>query len=884
MARNKTAACILGKIGDDGNDFTDDELDEIIERLEGRAKARKAAGIYGDETRLRFADAERSAYELRLAAAVTKRNAALQVAVMNQARMHVASFSSAKSSAGTKPKNRLGEQAKAPIKRAPGGMSDVMGLKALLAGSNKRVDGARESVDALYRARFNEFTESLFAELEREGLTQYLQGRKILGVGIGPGVLDEKIMSELWELTSPSGKPGISEIPEALKVAQVIHKYMELARITQNRHGAFIEELRGYIAYQMHSPDKLRAAGFQKWRDDIFRHRLDIARTFGQEFANTADIDKLDEALQGVYDTLTTGKMSDDMPTGPEIDPKDKTKNVAKEVSHRRVLHFTDAQGWGGYDAEYGHGSLMNAVLWTLDRSAKTAAMMERLGPNPRSTFETLRGELIELNKGDVAATDALKSTEIDRLLDAADGAVDQVDSPFFATAGMAVRQIETTASLGGMVLSSITDFPVQAMRLTYNGKNFFEGLGEQVSGFVGNNREASDHLAFGVNALIGDVASRFHGNENLSGWLGKMTQVFFKANLGHWWDTRRHRAFIATLGSELYGARTKAWADLNEDMRGTLATYGFDGPEWDIIRHYGAMPAGEGGVIAGEGLRHVPDDLIRPLLGKRRATAGALDRMRDKLERMVRSYYADQLAWATMQPGTREKALTTMGQKRGTALGEIARSFFLFKGYPIQYWQKVFGAFTQEDQHLAIAKGLFALPKSDGVRLAQLLASTTALGYMAFALKDIAKGRTPRDPRDPKVWGAAFLQGGGLGLYGDFLLGQTNRYGQSFLASIGGPVAGDAEAAFKIWNTLFHAPVSDDPEEDIKNAGDLLFKFGKENTPFANIFYARAALDYLIFYRIQEWMNPGSLRRMERRVKEETGNEFILPPSEVIN
>lgn len=972
MARNKTAACILGKLGDDGNDFSDDELDEIIERLEGRTKARKAAGIYGDETRLRFADAERAAYELRLAAAVTKRNAALQVAVMNQARMHIASFSSGKSTAGTKTKDDplqplSFEQIKArsaskPVKRgmvrlysldvkpddandtvfynetalgrkgsslmrgvwfvdvpldraqkwghangtyavpggiasrardvaslrnprAPGGMSDVQGLKALLAGSNKQVDGARESVDALYRARVNEFAESLFAELEREKLTQYLQGRKILGVGLGPGILDEKIMSELWELTSPSGKPGISESPEALRVAQTIHKYMDLARITQNRHGAFIEELRGYIAYQMHSPDKLREAGFQKWRDDVFKYRIDMARTFGQEFANTADINQIDEALQGIYETLTTGKMSDDMPTGPEIDPKaDKTKNVAKEVSHRRVLHFTDAQGWGGYDTEYGHGSMMNAVLWTLDRSAKTTAMLERLGPNPRATFASLRDELIQMNKADPKTVDALRSAEIDRLMDAADGATDQVDSPFFATAGAAVRSVETMSSLGGMVLSSITDFPVQAMRLTYNGKNFFEGLGEQVSGFVGNNREHADHLAFGVNALIGDVASRFHGNENLSGWLGKMTQVFFKANLGHWWDTRRHRAFIASLGSELYGARAKAWGDLDERLRGTLATYGFDAPEWDVVRHYGAMPKGDGGVIAGEGMRHVPDEIIRPLLGKRQATAGALDRMRDKLERMVRSYYADQLAWATLQPGTREKALTTMGQKRGTALGELARSFFLFKGYPIQYWQKVFGAMTQEDQHLEIAKGLFALPKADNVRLAQLLATTTALGYVAFALKDIAKGRTPRDPRDAKVWGAAFLQGGGLGLYGDFMLGQTNRYGQSFLASVGGPVAGDIEATQKIWNTIFHVPTAKDPEAEIKNVGDLLFKFGKENTPFANIFYARAALDYLVFYRIQEWMNPGSLRRMERRVKEETGNEFILPPSEVIN
>lgn len=881
MARNKTAACMVGKLGDDAKDFTDDELDEIIERLEGRAKQRKASGQLGDETRLRFADADRAAYELRLAAAVTKRNAQLKVAVMNAARRHIEAFSNAKSSAGTAPVKPLPDGKKPPSKRPPGGMADVQGLQALLASSNKVVDGARESYDAIYRARYNEFVEAMFAELQKEGALPYLQGRKVMGVGLGPGFLDEHIMTELWELTSPSGKPGVSGSPEALKAAQILHKYMDLARITQNKHGAFIEELRGYIAYQMHQPEALRKAGFAKWRADLSRFGLDVARTFGADF----DPANLDEALQGIYDTLLSGKMSDDMPIGPEVD-KSQGVNVAKKVSHRRVVHFLDATGWGGYNAEYGHGSMLDAVLWTLERGAKTAALMERLGPNPRETFEALRNELIILNKGNPDVVQALRSPALDRLMDAADGAIDQVDSPMFAAAGSIVRTIETQASLGGMVLSALTDLPTQAMRLTYNGKNFFQALGEQIGGFVGGDRAKADHLAFGVQGLISDVASRFHGNDSMVGWFGKMNQIFFKANLGHWWDQRRYRAFIASLGSELYGHRVTHWEGLPDDVRGTLATYGFDTDTWDVVRAHGQLshPSGDGGVIHGEAMRHVPADALKPLLQGRKATPGALDRMRDKLERMVRSYYADQLAWATLQPGVREKALTTMGQKRGTALGELARSFFLFKGYPLQFWQRVIGQFTQEDQHLAILRGLGAMPKSEAVKLAQLIASTTALGYVAFTLKDIAKGRTPRDPTEARTWGAAFMQGGGLGIYGDFLFGQTNRYGQSFLGSIGGPVAGDVDALYRIYNTLIHAPGSKNPDKEIENLGDLLFKFGKENTPFANIFYARAALDYLILYRIQEWMNPGSLRRMERRVKEQNGNEFILPPSEVVN
>ena len=52
----------------------------------------------------------------------------------------------------------------------------------------------------------------------------------------------------------------------------------------------------------------------------------------------------------------------------------------------------------------------------------------------------------------------------------------------------------------------------------------------------------------------------------------------------------------------------------------------------------------------------------------------------------------------------------------------------------------------------------------------------------------------------------------------------------------------------------------------------------------YVPLLYTRAAVDYLILYHIQEALNPGSLRRMEQRLKKEQGQEFILPPSEVVN
>jgi hypothetical protein len=46
---------------------------------------------------------------------------------------------------------------------------------------------------------------------------------------------------------------------------------------------------------------------------------------------------------------------------------------------------------------------------------------------------------------------------------------------------------------------------------------------------------------------------------------------------------------------------------------------------------------------------------------------------------------------------------------------------------------------------------------------------------------------------------------------------------------------------------------------------------------------YTRMAVDYLFMYSFQEWLNPGYLRRMEQRMKQQQGTEFWLRPSQTV-
>ncbi len=116
--------------------------------------------------------------------------------------------------------------------------------------------------------------------------------------------------------------------------------------------------------------------------------------------------------------------------------------------------------------------------------------------------------------------------------------------------------------------------------------------------------------------------------------------------------------------------------------------------------------------------------------------------------------------------------------------------------------------------------------------------------------------------------------QGGALGIYGDFLFGQS-RYGQSFLATVGGPAVSKADQVYQLFQS------AKDGQDVSARAWRLLYSSA---VPGNNLFYTKWATDYLFLYSVQEALNPGYLERMEQRMERETGQAYWLRPSEVVN
>lgn len=246
------------------------------------------------------------------------------------------------------------------------------------------------------------------------------------------------------------------------------------------------------------------------------------------------------------------------------------------------------------------------------------------------------------------------------------------------------------------------------------------------------------------------------------------------------------------------------------------------------------------------------------------------LEDQREATAMKLQTLYADEVKSAVIQPDARTMSFVRQGSRPGTAVGEGLRLFWQFKTFGIAIMQRAFlREFWGYDKGRG---GRFGVSELMG--LSTLMAGGMAFGYMAMALKDLLKGREPRPVDNYETWMAAAAQGGAFGIYGDFMFGESNRFGQSFLATIGGPSVSKGQQIVDLWNKVRSGD----------DAGAQAFRTLINNTPYNNLFYTRIAADYLFLYHIQEALNPGYLRRMERRIEQENGQTFWLKPSEVVN
>lgn len=547
----------------------------------------------------------------------------------------------------------------------------------------------------------------------------------------------------------------------------------------------------------------------------------------------------------------------------------------ARSTAHR-VFHFANAAAELEMMRKYSSHTLAENILSEFDGNARTIALLEEFGPNPERMHDELVNWAVDraVAQGDRALANRLRAPLASWQMAEITGKTASAHNETLAAYAASWRAVQSMAKLGGALMSSFGDIVTLASELKYQGRGAFDGYGEALGGLVRGRPDAErqrilDMVNVGNDVLTGSVAARLNGNEQLPGRISKLQQMFFRFNLLGWWtDAHKRTATLAT-SFDFARAAGNEFDELIPEHRRLLDMYGIDARGWDILRRHGVETHEDGrSFMTGEGARRAPLGEFLALATERdpnivpseRAMLQARDRLASQWTALIR----DRADFAVPTPGARERAMMNMGTERGTVLGEGLRFLMQFKGFPLAMISKVMGR-----ELYGHGEG----PSMSGVaRLGALIGQLTAMGVLSLEAKEMLKGRDAR-PISPELLMAAAAQGGGLGLYGDFLFGEFNRFGRSALNTAAGPTFGAVDDLMEIWARVRSGD----------DAAAQSLRFLAANTPFANLFYVRPALDYFVLWPLSENLNPGWAARMERRTLKDNGNTFWLQPTEAV-
>ena len=700
------------------------------------------------------------------------------------------------------------------------------------------------------------------------------------------GDLDEKVYIEMFDGLGSSGDVN------ARKIAEIIRKHQKNLLDRKNRAGANIGELENYVVRQMHDP-LLMMKNFKdiegskaEWVAFI-KPLLNKEKTFdglSDKVTSEKSIDDLENDFLGeIFTNLVTGNhnKSGDLNS---IDGKrfmmdgfSGPKNLAKSMSQSRVLHFKDGMSSYKYSKQYARMTLSEGVLSGFTHDAQSIALLETFGTNPRSMFDKIIKD-IEGTK-DINILRKLRKKSLYDQFAELDGTTRQkgISRNFLgmdvSIAGISAgwRMIQNMSKLGFATISSFSDISTKAAFINANTeRGVFSSYGrafiDVFEGFKNTKqkKELGYLLGVGVDNMLNDVHARFGANDSGPGKMAKAHQFFFKLNGMQWWNNSQKTGLARMLAADLAVYANRSFDKVPPETQRLLKLYDIDESDWTVFSQLVDKAQDGRKYVVASKVDELSNDVIDSIIRNKEGTLDITDKLRqdfrDKFRTKINMYYADSADAAIPTPGARERALMNMGLPRGTVLGEAIRMIMQLKGFPITYITK---GLTRQKAHA----GYYGVAK--------MMVGSTVMGYLSICLKDVLRGREPREvflgngDFNTKLLQQAFLQGGGAGIYGDFIFNEYNRYGRSFQETLLGPTAGAVDDVAKIFGKFASGDV---PTQK-------LTKLALENTPFINLFYTKLALDYLFLHDLQELAKPGFLRKMEHRINKDFEQDFFISP-----
>ena len=616
-------------------------------------------------------------------------------------------------------------------------------------------------------------------------------------------------------------------------------KLQEVMRKNFNKAGGNISAKEDYYLPQVHNRDLVSKATEDDWVAYVMP-MMDREKMLDGN-GNILDDAQLEQALRFSYNSIKTdglNKVKD-----LELVPKNLGRVLANKHSDSRFLHFKDADSWIAYNQRFGSGDIFSTINSHIEIMAHDTALMEIFGTNPQLTFETMLRQ---------AEKEGATPRQLKALKDqwaVSSGLVNNKVVPMTADLNQGTRNIITASTLGSAVLSAMSDTSFSAITSAYRGLNISSVYQNQLK--LLNPANEADRVMAVQMGLVADAwtgmatSANRYGETYGIGWSAKVSETVMRGSgLSAWTDAGR-KAFGMEFGAAIAKQFDNTFDELHPRMRKAFEDYGITSDEWDKFRK------------------------TKPLKKNGARFADFTQNDSRKFLNMVLT----ETDFAVPTPDARTRRIQTQGLEAGTAAGELTRHFMSLKSFPITLVAT--HGYRMAQQHGMKNKAAYG---------GALILSTTLMGGMVIQLKDIAAGREPREIGDTpkeqaKFWMAAMQQGGGLGIFGDFMFSDANRFGGGLVQTAIGPVPELVDKSFKLTVGNVQELAKGEDTDFLPEIGE----FAKRYTPktwqtrlFTDALYDQAIL----------WADPKAQKRFNRAMKKRTteyGQDFWWRKGEIL-
>lgn len=714
----------------------------------------------------------------------------------------------------------------------------VLGLVRFAEGVGYR----GRSIQSLTQAYMDEVNANIHKALEATGLNLASNSRN-------PKLLENLIREKHGQSTGDALAKDLAKIIEDAENS-LVREF--------NAMGGNIQILKNRGMPQSHNADELEKAGLATWkafiRPLVAWHKITDFRT-GKPFAPEAgqipaDADT-DAFLEDVFNGILTRGWDDREPSMSMSG-----KAMYNQHAEHRVLHFKDGSAQIEYNHRFGMADPFTTMINGMHKLASDVAIMRVLGPNPNSGLEFARQYAMHraAKAGDTAEQRAaeIAGSKAKAILGEITGAASAPENITMARFMNGTRAVLVSTHLGSAAISSVTDsaFIYAAARTV--GMNPANVMSHTVSLMASQaSRQEAARMGYIAETLADGAAgySRFMGKNIGTGIPQRLANFTLRASGLNFLTDMRRISWQMGFSGHLAGLADRGFNDLPIGTRNFFDERGFTAKDWDALRHPSGRFTASGGA-----------DFITPHYWAKAQEVMPQDQAHD-LAMRFRMALREHLIAAVPESTPEVRAMMRFGTKSGTIGGEAVQSAGLFKSFGVSV------VLTQY-RRFANAQAWGMNPYQYAIFTLGL--PTVIMGALALQLRELAKGNDPRPMTSLEFWGAAVLQGGGFGIFGDFFSAQTNRFGGGFAQTLAGPVANliDDVGRFGISNAV--AAANGERTFFGRDAAKLVGRY----TPVASSFWpTRAAYQRLMVDPMMAWLDPDgfkqALKAEKKRLKD---------------